>query len=184
MTGRAPATGMLANPVLVGRFGAAHGVRGEVRLQSFTQDPKAIGRYGPLVAMDGRRFSLTSVRLVKDAMLVVRVEGVADRSAAEGLTHIDLFIDRAALPPPAEEEFYIADLVGLEAVDLSGATIGRIVDVPNYGGGDLVEVKPTTGGETLLYPFTKDCVPTIDIAGRRVTIVPPDEVEEDADEPA
>lgn len=173
---------MAPSRILVGRFGAPHGVRGDVRLQSFTEDPKAIGGYAPLFAADGRRFALTSVRPVKDAMLVVRVEGVADRSAAEALTHVELFVDRAQLPPPDEEEFYIADLIGLDAVDGAGASFGRIVGMPNYGGGDLIEVRPAEGGETLLYPFTRDVVPTIDIAARRVTIVPPAEIEGDGDD--
>jgi 16S rRNA processing protein RimM len=168
--------------ILVGRFGAAHGVRGEVRLQSFTQDPKAIGSYGPLAGSDGRVFTLKSVRLVKDNMLVVRVDGVNDRSGAEALTHIDLSLDRSALPPPDEEEFYVADLVGLDAVDEGGDKIGIVIGVPNYGGGDLVEVRPPSGGESLLFPFTKEIVPTIDLPGRRVTIVPPDEVEGEDEE--
>lgn len=167
--------------ILVGRFGAPHGVRGEVRLQSFTQDPKAIATYGALVAGDGRAFRLTDVRNVKDAMLVVRIDGVTDRTAAERLTHIELFIERDALPPPEADEFYIADLIGLDAVDAAGIAIGRIVDVPNYGGGDLIEVRPADGGETLLFPFTQEVVPQIDIAAGRVTIVPPEETE---DEPA
>ena len=164
--------------ILVGRFGAPHGVRGELRLQSFTQDPKAIGGYDPLVAGDGRRFTLKSVRLLKEAMLVVRVDGIADRNAAEALTHVELFVDRTVLPPPDEEEFYIADLIGLDAMTVDGAPIGKVIGVPNYGGGDLVEVRPTQGVETLLYPFTKAVVPTIDIAARRLTIVPPIEVED------
>lgn len=164
--------------ILVGRFGAPHGVRGEVRLQSFTRDPTAIGAYGPLTAPDGRVFTLKTVRLVKDNMLVARVDGIADRVAAQALTHLDLTLDRAALPAPDEDEFYIADLVGLEAVDPAGETIGTIVDVPNYGGGDLIEVRPKRGGESLLYPFTREVVPTIDTSTRRVTIVPPIDVED------
>ena len=167
----------MAARVLVGRFGAPHGVRGEVRLQSFTRDPAAIARYGPLIGGDGRSFVLTSARLLKDAMLVVRVSGVADRAAAEALTHIELYVARESLPPPDEDEFYVADLIGLEAVDADGTSIGTIIDVPNYGGGDLVEVRPPRGGESLLFPFTKAVVPTIDLAGRRVIVVPPDEIE-------
>jgi 16S rRNA processing protein RimM len=182
MSSGLPFRQFLANPVLVGRFGAAHGVRGEVRLQSFTQDPKAIGRYGPLTGADGRCFKLTSVRLVKDAMLVVRVEGIADRAAAEALTNLDLSIDRSMLPPPDDEEFYVADLIGLAAVTEAGDVLGTIVDMPNYGGGDLIEVRPTSGGETLLYPFTKAVVPTVDLAARRVTIVPPVEVGDESDD--
>ncbi len=173
---------MIAGRIVVGRFGAPHGVRGEIRLQSFTQKPLAIARYGALAATDGRAFTLKSVRLLKDNMLVARVDGVSTREAAQALTHLELTLDRAALPPPEEDEFYIADLVGLDAVDTGGGRLGVIVGVPNYGGGDLVEVRPAAGGESLLFPFTRAVVPEIDLAGRRVTIVPPDEIEgDDAD---
>ncbi len=161
----------------MGRFGAPHGVRGEVRLQSFTGDPRAIASYGELQAADGRRFALSAVRPVKDNMLVARVAGIADRDAAAALTNTELYVERAALPPADEDEFYVADLVGLAALDSEGRVLGTVVDVPNYGGGDLVEVRPPTGGETLLYPFTQAVVPTIDFAGRTLTIVPPEEVE-------
>ena len=166
--------------IVVGRFGAPHGVRGEIRLQSFTADPLAIAAYGPLAGPDGRVYALAAVRRLKDDMLVARVAGVATREAAQALTHVELGVDRAALPPPDENEFYIADLVGLDAVDAAGQPIGMIVDVPNYGGGDLVEIRRPGVGETLLLPFTVEVVPSIDIAGRRVTIVPPDEVDEGA----
>lgn len=167
--------------ILVGRFGAPHGVRGEVRLQSFTHDPRAIGSYGPLAAPDGRVFTLKSVRLIKDNMLIVRVDGICDRTAAEALTNLDLTLDRAVLPPPDEEEFYIADLIGLDAVDADGERLGTVAGVPNYGGGDLIEVRPLKGGESLLFPFTKAVVPTVDIVGRRVTIVPPIEIDVEGD---
>ena len=163
----------------MGRFGAPHGVRGEVRLQSFTGDVRAIALYGSLQADDGRRFTLAAVRPVKDTMLVARVAGVADRDAAAALTNLELYVERAALPPPDEDEFYVADLVGMAAVDGEGKALGTVVDVPNYGGGDLVEIRPPTGGETLLFPFTRAVVPTIDFPGRTLTIVPPDEVEEE-----
>ena len=165
--------------IVVGRFGAPHGVRGEVRLQSFTQDPLAIAGYGPLRAPDGRVFALEKMRRVKDDMLVARVAGIATREAAQALTHLELTVERAALPPPDEDEVYIADLVGLAATDPAGAPLGTIVAVPNYGGGDLLEVRPPAGGETLLFPFTKAVVPILDMAAGRVTIVPPDEVDGD-----
>ena len=167
----------MADKILVGRFGAPHGVRGEVRLQSFTGEPRAVANYGPLQAADGRRFTLAAVRPVKDNMLVARVAGVADRDAAAALTNLELFVERAVLPPPDEDEFYVSDLVGMTAVDGEGRALGTVVDVPNYGGGDLVELRPPTGGETVLYPFTKEVVPTIDFAGRTLTVVPPAEVE-------
>lgn len=162
----------------MGRFGAPHGVRGEIRLQSFTAAPHAIASYGPLQALDGRRFTLSALRPVKDNMLVARVAGVADRDAAAALTNCELFVDRAALPPPDEDEVYVADLVGMTARDGDGRLLGTVIDVPNYGGGDLVELRPPMGGETLLFPFTKDIVPTIDLAGRTLTIVPPHEVDD------
>ena len=162
----------------VGRFGAPHGVRGEVRLQSFTREPAAIAGYGPLSVADGRLFTLSSVRPIKDNMLVARVAGIADREAAAALTGLELSIARDALPPPEDEEFYVADLIGLVAYDNDGAEIGAIVAVPNYGGGDLIEVRPSRGGETLLFPFTRDVVPTIDVAARRVVIIPAVEVED------
>ena len=161
----------------MGRFGAPHGVRGEVRLQSFTGEPRAIASYGVLHAADGRRFTLAAVRPVKDSMLVARVAGVVDRDAAAALTNLELYVERAALPPPDEDEFYVADLVGMVAVDSEGRVLGAVVDVPNYGGGDLVEIRPPAGGETVLYPFTQAVVPTIDFGGRRLTIVPPEEVD-------
>lgn len=167
--------------IVVGRFGAPHGVRGEVRLQSFTQEPTAIGSYGPLTDRSGRRYVLSAVRTVKERMLVVRVQGISDRDAAAALNHVELFLERTALPPPDDEdEFYVADLIGLEAVDGNGSPIGMIVDVPNYGGGDLLEVRPSAPGETLLFAFTRAVVPTIDVAGRRVVIVAPDVVEAEA----
>ena len=175
---------MAGTSILVGRFGAPHGVRGEIRLQSFTGDPRAIAGYGPLQAVDGRRFTLTAVRSVKDNMLVARVTGVADRDAAAALTNVELFIERAVLPPPEDDEFYVADLVGMAAVDGEGRVIGQVVDVPNYGGGDLIEIRPTSGGETLIFAFTKAVVPTIDVEARRVTLVPPDEIEGADDETA
>ena len=169
---------MTDGTILVGRFGAPHGVRGEVRLQSFTGEPRAIAGYGPLQAKDGRRFTLSAVRLVKDNMLVARVVGIADRDAAVALTNLELYVARTALPPPDEDEVYVADLVGMAALDGEGRALGTVVDVPNYGGGDLLEVRPPGSGETLLFPFTKAVVPTIDLAGRTLTVVPPDEVEE------
>ncbi len=170
--------------VLVGKFGAAHGIKGEVRLQSFTGDPAAIKSYGPLSDVKGRQFILTSLRPVKGDLFVARVEGIRDRTAAEALVNLELFVPRAALPPPDEDEFYLADLIGLDARDLSGSRVGTILNLLNFGGGDILEVVPEGGGETLLLPFTKEVVPEIDLAHRFVTIVPPVEIEvEEADAP-
>jgi 16S rRNA processing protein RimM len=163
--------------VLVGKFGAAHGIKGEVRLQSFTGDPKAIASYGPLSTVAGKQFKLTSLRPVKGDLFVVRVEGITDRTAAEALVNVELFVARAALPPPREDEFYLTDLIGLDARDQSGARLGTILNVLNFGGGDILEIVPQGGGETLLFPFTKEVVPDIDLARREVIVVPPTEID-------
>jgi len=168
--------------ILVGRFGAPHGVRGELRLQSFTQDPQAIGAYAPLFDESGRgRYKIVSLRPVKGASFVVRIEGVTTREAAAALTNQSLYIERDNLPEPEEEEFYLADLIGLSAFarDESGAELpfGRVKDVLNFGGGDIIEIEPPEGGETIFLPFTRAVVPELDLAARRLVVVPPDEIE-------
>ena len=167
----------LRDLVLVGRFGAAHGVRGEVRLKSFTGDPAAISDYAPLYGENGTRsFRLRSLRHVRDDMFVARVEGIDSRNDAEALVNLDLFMPRSLLPPPDEDEFYHADLIGLAARLTDGTRLGEIVDVLNFGAGDILEVRPEAG-DTLLFPFTKAVVPNIDLATREVIIVPPQESE-------
>ena len=171
--------------VLLGRFGAPHGVRGDIRLQSFTGDPMAIASYGPLTDKSGaRRITLVSVRPQGKDMLVARVEGVADRSGAEALTGVELYVDRAKLPPPEDEdEFYLADLVGLSAETRAGLKLGRVIAVRNFGAGDILEVAPAAGGETLMYPFTKAVVPVVSVTDGRVVIEPPEEIEAKSDTP-
>lgn len=169
---------MTAGFVLVGRFGAPHGVRGDIRLQSFTADPATIACYGPLFDKGGARcFVIASLRAQGKDMLVARVEGVADRSGAQALTGVELFLPRESLPPPDEDEFYLADLEGLRAETADGAVLGRVVALRNFGAGDILEVAPPQGGETLLFPFTKAVVPVVDVAGGRVVVEPPEEVE-------
>lgn len=170
--------------ILVGRFGAPHGVRGEIRLNSFTEDPRAIARYEPLLdASAERRFVITSLRPVKDSLLVVKLRGIETRSAAEVLTDVEIFVPRASLPQPAEEEFYLADLIGLEAVSEAGEALGRIVSVPDYGAGPLLEIGGAEGRDALLLPFTRAIVPVVDLASRRIVVVPPIEVSgEDPDD--
>jgi len=171
--------------VLVGIFGAAHGVRGEVRLKSYTGDPMAIADYPRLTDESGKtKFKIVSARPVKDDILVVRVDGIADRTAAEKLTNISIYMPRADLPPADEEEFYHADLLGLRVETRDGALIGTIANVLNFGAGDILDVRPELG-DNLLLPFTKKVVPIVEIANRRVIVDMPDEVivrEEDAGE--
>jgi 16S rRNA processing protein RimM len=168
---------MPAARVLVGRFGAPHGVRGEVRLRAFTADPQAIKAYRPLSDEAGRPLAITALRHLKDDMFVARLADVTTRDAAQALTHRDIFVARDALPPAEEEEYYHADLIGLAAMDSAGARIGTVTAVHNHGGGDILEVSLESDGDTLLLPFTRAVVPTIDVAGGRLLVVPPDEVE-------
>jgi 16S rRNA processing protein RimM len=160
--------------VLIGRVGAAHGVRGEVRMKSFTGDPMSAGAYGPLAAADGRVLEIAALRPAPGATgtLIVRFKGIDDRSAAEALTGTDLSVPRDRLPPPEDDDYYHADLIGLEAVSVSGEPIGTVIAVPNYGAGDLIEVAPPRG-EPVLIPFTRAAVPEVDIAGGRIVVDPP-----------
>jgi 16S rRNA processing protein RimM len=164
--------------VLVGRFGAAQGVRGEVRVQSYTGDPQAIGGYGPLTDLArANAFVFERLRSLKDDMLVVKVKGVETREEASALTGVELFARRDRLPEPSEDEFYYDDLVGLLAATGDGCTLGHVAAVVNYGAGDLLEIVPEGGGEALLLPFTRTVVPTIDFSAGRMVVAPPDEID-------
>ena len=164
--------------IAVGVFGAPHGVRGELRAKAYTADPKSLAAYGDLHDASGnRRFKILALRPLKDEMVVLRVDGVADRDAAAKLTGVELFAQRENMPKPDEEEYYHVDLVGLRAVTQEGEELGRIVALNNYGAGDVLEIAPAGGGEALLLPFTKAVAPEIDMAGGRIIIVPPGEVD-------
>jgi 16S rRNA processing protein RimM len=158
--------------VCIAQIGAAHGVRGEVRLKAFTEDPLSVTDYGPLEAEDGRRIEIETVRPAKD-MLVARLKGVADRNAAEALTNLRLYVARERLPAPADDEFYHADLIGLSAVTAEGAPFGTVKAVHNFGAGDLLEIEPAAGGTTVMLPFSEATVPTVDIAQGKIVVVPP-----------
>lgn len=169
--------------ILVGRFGAAHGVRGEIRVKSYTADPMALADYDGLTDSSGARsFRIESARLVKDDIIVARLRGVNDRNAAEALTNSEIYLARDALPPPDEDEFYIADLVGMRAELGDGTPFGTIANVLNFGAGDILEIAPAAGGETILLPFTRAAVPELDFPGGRIIVVPPREIEEEEEE--
>jgi 16S rRNA processing protein RimM len=161
------------NPVLIAEIGAAHGVRGEVRVKAHTAEPGAIADYGPLQDEHGRIFKVRTMRPLKDDMLVVAFAGIADRNAAEALTRTKLFVDRRSLPQPEAEEFYYTDLIGLAVVTEAGDAIGRIAAVQNFGADDLLEVS-RPGRASVYVPFTHAVVPTVDVAGGQVVITPPD----------
>ena len=164
----------MTDRICVAQIGAAHGVRGEVKLRSFTEDPTAVTNYGPLESEDGtRRFEIEALRPAKDHF-VARLYGVADRDAAERLTNVKLYVPRDRLPPVEDAEtYYYADLVGLAAVTPDGAPLGKVTAILNFGAGDVVEIKPDGGGEPLMVPFNDACVPSVDIAGGRIVVVPP-----------
>ena len=164
--------------VLVGAFGAPQGVRGEIRIKSFTGEAKAIGAYGALTdARRSRAFAFDRLRPLKDDMLVAKVKGVDTREAAAALTGVEIFARRDQLPPPNADEFYYDDLIGLEAVTREGARLGRVASLMNYGAGDILEIAPYAGDETLLLPFTKDVAPVVDFEAERIVIEPPRETE-------
>ena len=167
-----------ARLILVGVFGAARGVRGEIAVKSYTEDPEAIGAYGALTDKEGARvFAFESLRRLGDETLVARVKGVANREDAQALSGVELYARREQLPPPGEDEFYYDDLVGLAAVTREGLRLGRVVALSNFGAGDILEIAPEGGAETLLMPFTKAVAVEIDFARGRIVIEPPREVE-------
>ena len=164
----------MAERICVAQIGAAHGVRGEVKLKSFTADPLAVKDYGPLETEDGRmRIEIETLRPAKD-YFVACLHGVRSRQAAEALRNMRLYVPRERLPKiEVEDEFYHADLIGLAVVDQAGAPVGAIVAIHNFGAGDLLEIRPQNHPDTVMLPFTAVTVPVIDIAGKRVVIDPP-----------
>lgn len=173
-----------SNRIFLGQIGAAHGIKGEVRIATHTQDPLAIGTYGPLdTDQPGMTITLTKVRLQKN-VVVAYIKGITDRTAAEKLNGTNLYVDRSRLPENEDaDDFYHADLLGLEARLESGVIIGKVSAIPNFGAGDLIEIRDPQSGDTYLYPFTKAVVPTIRIAEGYLIIVVPLEAEEGEEEP-
>lgn len=159
--------------ILLGRIAAAHGIRGDLLIEAYTSEPGGIAAYGALQTEDGaRELTLRIVRITPKGV-IAHAKGVDDRNAAEALRGTSLYVERDRLPPPEDDEYYFADLVGLRAEDETGNEIGRVVAVQNYGAGDLLELRKSGQRATELIPFTQACVPTVDIAGGRVVIIPP-----------
>jgi 16S rRNA processing protein RimM len=171
------------NKLLMGRIGAAHGIKGEVRIQSFTEDPLALASYGPLSTnKPGLTIRILAARTTTN-VLVARLEGVNDRNAAEKLNGVELYVDRALLPDTDDDDFYHADLIGLKARLADGSEIGEVMAVPNFGAGDLLEIRDPRSGDTYLYPFSKAVVPEVRIADGYLLIDPPIEAEPGEEEP-
>jgi 16S rRNA processing protein RimM len=166
----------VAAPICVARIGAAHGVRGEVKLWTFTEDPLAVKHYGPLATKDGaRQFEVTQARAAK-GHLVATLKGIATREDAERLNGLELYIAREKLPATDEDEYYHADLIGLAAVTPANEPLGRVIAIHNFGAGDIIEIAPANGA-TMLLPFTNAVVPSVDLAGGRVVIELPEEID-------
>ncbi len=173
----------LQNPVLLAKIGAPHGVRGQVRVTSYTQDVTAFGNYGPLISKDGRKFSVANARAAKN-IVVVTFKGITSREEAEKIRGLELFIERNSLPDTDDDDdFYINDLVGMQVKEPTGEAVGKIAAIQNFGAGDLLEIIPLANTEKLpggswFIAFTRQNVPEIDLENRRVTIVRPEEISE------
>jgi len=164
--------------ICIARIGAPHGVHGAVKLWTFTEDPLAVKTYGPLVTKDGaRQFEVTHAREAK-GHLVATLKGIATREDAERLNGVELYVARERLPDTDDDEYYHADLIGLAAVTTSNEPLGRVIAIHNFGAGDIIEIAPPHG-PTMLLPFTNAVVPSVDLAGRRVVIELPAEIEGD-----
>src|SRR3954449_7227944 len=164
--------------ICVARIGAPHGVRGAVKLWTFTEDPFAVKAYGPLLTKDGTRsFEVATAREAK-GHLVATLKGIASREDAERLNGVELYVAREKLPATDENEYYHADLIGLAAVNAADEPLGRVTAIHNFGAGDIIEIAPPHGA-TMLLPFTHAVVPTVDLAGGRVVIELPQEIEGD-----
>jgi 16S rRNA processing protein RimM len=162
--------------ILLAAVIGAQGLKGEVRVKAFTEDPASLAAYGGLHTKDGRRFTATAARTTKPGEAVLSLAEVKTREAAEALKGTELYVPRAALPAPGDEEFYHADLVGLRAEDESGRVLGTVHAIHNFGAGDVIEIA-RPDGDTVLLPFTRETVPQIEIDKGRIVVAVPEEVE-------
>jgi 16S rRNA processing protein RimM len=169
----------MAKDVLLAAVMGAQGLKGEVKVKTFTETPQALRGYGTLHTKDGRKLKITAFRSAKPGEAVIAFEGVSDRNAAEALKGAELFVTREALPAAAEEEFYHADLIGLEARDSEGRIIGKVTNLHNYGASDVIELSRDDGDHVLM-AFTKETVPVIQVTdGYIVVAVPEDDEDND-----
>ena len=158
------------NPILLGVVGGAHGIKGEVRIKSFTEDPTDIKAYGPLFDAKGNKYTIRTARIQKN-VVVVTINEISDRNGAELLNGTELFVDRSALPEDDEDEFYQSDIVGMAVESVEGTAIGTVIAFHDFGAGEVIEIKPERGSSVMI-PFSEAAVPDIDVE-RRVMIVEP-----------
>lgn len=157
--------------ICLGAFAGAHGVKGAAKVRTFTQTERGVADYGPVETEDRkRRFALSFIRVLRPGLAVVSAPEIASREDAAALAGVRFYVDRAAMPATEPDEFYMEDLVGLDVVDQSGAAIGRIIGVHNFGAGDIVEIgERPDRADAIFAPFTKAAFPDIDVlAGRAV----------------
>jgi 16S rRNA processing protein RimM len=168
-------TPMADKLILVARVAGAFGVKGEVRISTYTENPLAVLNYRSLLREDGQpALTLLSGRSFKGGV-IARAKEIDTKEQADRLRGLKLFIERAALPPPDEDEFYLADLIGVQAVAPDGAALGTVKALQDFGAGDLLEIDPGPGRPSWYLPFTRECVPDIDLAAGRLTAVRPPE---------
>jgi len=163
--------------VCLGLVGRPKGVRGAMRITTYTARPEDVAAYGPVYDRPGGRARMLDVDEVGPGWVVARLAGIEDRDAARALTGTRLYVPRAALPEPEDEAFYHADLIGLRAERVDGGPYGMVRAVWNHGAGDLLEIAPTEGGETVLLPFTRAVVLEVDLAAGRLVVAPPETVD-------
>jgi 16S rRNA processing protein RimM len=168
---------MAQDLICIGAIAGAFGVTGEVRLKSFCSDPSDIASYGPLTTEDGsRQFRITLTKPVTGGF-GARIAGVTTREAAEALRGTSLFVSRARLPSLPDDEFYHADLIGLDVLDTGGEALGKVSAIHNHGAGDIIEISSARHKSALLLPFSKTIVPNVDLAAGRLIVDLPEETE-------
>ena len=168
---------MTKTDILLAKIGAAHGIKGEVRVKSYTDDPLGFGDYGKLHDSQGNKYKVINARVSKN-MVITRFKSIDSREKAEALNGVELFIDRSVLPETQDDdEFYMSDLVGLEVVNVDGVKIGSVKEVLDFGAGDILEIR-FDAGAIEMFPFTKQVVPEIDFEEGRLTLAPPSTVSE------
>lgn len=169
--------------IIVGALSGSFGVTGDVRLKSFCAEPAAIADYTPLTRCDGTQIATIVIKGQTKGALIARVDGITTKEQADALRGVDLYAERAQLPSLPDDEFYHADLVGLMTFDTGGQTLGRVKAVQTNGSDDLLEVSSPKHKDTVLVPFTKAIVPTVDLATGRIVLDPPRGLFDDATDP-
>jgi 16S rRNA processing protein RimM len=164
----------MTNKICVGAVSGSFGVMGEVRLKSFCADPEAIAAYGPLTNEEGTRSYTIKITRSVAGGLGVRMSGVSTKEEADALKGLRLFADRSKLPSLPDDEFYHADLIGLNAHDTGGVLLGKVIAVHNHGAGDLLELQQANGKSTQMIPFTMAVVPTVDLKSARLVVDMPE----------